>query len=104
MAGWRLRDTIHSVLKQRGIKKVVLAPYANAYSGYITTYEEYQCQAYEGGHTVFGEWTLAAYQTKFKELALQLLEKPENRSVDKGIVPTEFTKEELSKRSFIDNK
>ena len=104
VAGWRLRDTIHSVLKQRGINKVILAPYANAYSGYITTYEEYQHQAYEGGHTVFGEWTLAAYQTKFKELALQMLKKTEDRKIDTSVKPVEFSKEELSKRSFSDKK
>ncbi len=36
-------------------------------------YEEYQQQAYEGGHTLFGQWTLAACQSKFKVLAEQLL-------------------------------
>lgn len=100
VAGWRLKDTIHTVLKNRGIKKVILSPYANAYCGYVTTYEEYQCQMYEGGHTVFGEWTLAAFQTKFKELALILLEKPEARNIDSTVTPIEFTKEELDKRSF----
>ncbi len=99
-AGWRLRDTILNVLKKRGIQKVILSPYANAYCGYVTTYEEYQCQMYEGGHTVFGEWTLAAFQTKFKQLALQLLQKPEARTIDTSIAPIEFTKEELAKRSF----
>ena len=73
---------------------------SNAYCGYVTTYEEYQCQCYEGGHTVFGEWTLAAFQTKFKELALQLLKNPESRTIDQSIAPYEFTEEELGKRSF----
>ncbi len=102
VAGWRLRDTIQNILKKRGITKVIISPYANAYCGYVTTYEEYQHQLYEGGHTVFGEWTLAAFQTKFKELALQLLEKPEGRTIDKMIKPIEFTQEELSKRSFVE--
>lgn len=100
VAGWRLRDTIHDVLKKRGIKKVIISPYANAYFGYVTTYEEYQHQLYEGGHTVFGEWTLAAFQTKFKQLTLQMLKRPEARTIDTSIEPIEFTKEELSKRSF----
>jgi neutral ceramidase len=102
VAGWRLRATIQEVLAKRGIKNVMVSCYANAYCGYVTTYEEYQCQQYEGGHTVFGEWTLAAFQTKFKELALQLLEKVENRRTDTGVKPLEFTKEELGKRSFGD--
>jgi neutral ceramidase len=100
VAGWRLRDTIQNVLSKRGIKKVILSPYANAYCGYVTTYEEYQHQLYEGGHTIFGEWTLAAFQTKFKQLALQMLEKPEARNIDKSIEPVKFTEEELGKRSF----
>jgi len=82
---------------------VILSPYANAYSGYITTYEEYQVQCYEGGHTVFGEWTLAAYQTKFKELALQMLKKESERNLDSGVSPVEFTEEELKKRIYSEN-
>ncbi len=100
VAGYRLKETILSILKKRGITKVILSSYANAYCGYVTTFEEYQCQLYEGGHTVFGEWTLAAFQTKFKELALQMLKKPEERTIDNSIVPIEFTQEELSKRSY----
>lgn len=101
IAGSRLKNTIQSILNKRGIKKVILSPYANAYCGYVTTYEEYQYQLYEGGHTVFGEWTLAAFQSKFKELALQLLKEPEERIINKSVVPPEFTKEELSKRSYL---
>jgi len=100
VAGQRLKKTIQSVLEKRGITNVIISPYANAYCGYVTTFEEYQCQCYEGGHTVFGEWTLAAFQTKFKELALQLLEKSEDRTINKSIEPIEFTEEELSKRSY----
>lgn len=100
IAGLRLKETILTILKKRGIEKVIISPYANAYCGYVTTYEEYQCQLYEGGHTVFGEWTLAAFQTKFKELALQMLIKSEERTIDKSIAPIEFSKEELDKRSF----
>lgn len=100
VAGWRLRTTIQDILQKRGIKKVIISPYANAYCGYVTTYEEYQCQLYEGGHTVYGAWTLAAFQTAFKKLALQLLEQPENRKTDKSVRPVEFTNDELKKRSF----
>ncbi len=100
VAGQRLKNTILSVLQKRGVKKVIISGYANAYCGYVTTYEEYQCQQYEGGHTVYGEWTLAAFQTQFKKLALQLLETPENRKIDTSVKPLEFTKEELSKRTY----
>lgn len=73
MSGKRIRNQILNLLKERGVTAVILCPYANGYSGYITTFEEYQVQAYEGGHTVFGKWTLAAYQTKLKILANELL-------------------------------
>ena len=79
---------------------MILSPYANAYSGYITTFEEYQVQCYEGGHTVFGEWTLAAFQTKFKELANEMLKKEPERNLDTTTKPVEFSEEELKKRSF----
>ena len=46
----------------------MLCPYANAYSGYVTTFEEYQLQLYEGGHCLFGQWSLAALQTAFKRM------------------------------------
>lgn len=72
VAGWRLRDTLSKVLPADKI--VINCPYANAYCGYITTPEEYDCQLYEGGHTVFGRWTLPAFQTKFQELAYAMLQ------------------------------
>ncbi|MBW8050664.1 MAG: hypothetical protein FVQ77_10075 [Cytophagales bacterium] len=100
VAGRRLKKTIHEILKQRGVKQVILSPYANAYSGYITTFEEYQVQCYEGGHTVFGEWTLAAFQTKFKQLANEMLKKEPERNLDTATKPVEFSEEELKKRSF----
>lgn len=81
IAGARLRSTVAKVLEERGVSEVLLSPYANSYAGYITTYEEYRMQLYEGGHTLFGKWTLAAYQMKFKEMAQELLKAPEDRKV-----------------------
>ena len=101
IAGKRLRSTILEALSEKDIKEVILSPFANAYCGYITTNEEYQVQAYEGGHTVFGEWTLAAFQTKFKELAKKLLIEPSEREFP-SIRPPVFSKEILEKRSFVD--
>lgn len=79
VAGQRLRDTVAEVLKERGVETVILSPYANGYAGYITTPEEYKLQRYEGGHTLFGRWTLPAYQIHFKSLATELLKLPEDR-------------------------
>lgn len=81
VAGRRLRALLEKELAPRGVVEVQLAPYANGYAGYITTYEEYQVQCYEGGHTLFGRWTMAAYQTEFRKLARQLADAsaPEER-------------------------
>jgi neutral ceramidase len=68
MAGRRLRETVAKALGESS-KHVVLVGYANDFSGYTTTREEYATQQYEGGHTLFGPWTLAAYQQEFTRLA-----------------------------------
>ena len=41
--------------------RVVIAGLANTYSSYITTFEEYAVQRYEGASTIFGPHTLDAY-------------------------------------------
>jgi neutral ceramidase len=68
MAGRRLRDTISAALDIPA-NDVILIGYANDYGGYLTTKEEYDTQQYEGGHTLFGPWSLAAYQQEFDHLA-----------------------------------
>lgn len=72
IAAQRLRKSIMDSLGSDGIKKIILSPYANAYAGYVTTPEEYMVQRYEGGHTLYGKWTLPAMQTAFKELTEKL--------------------------------
>jgi len=42
VSGRRLRQTLLEALAPAGIEEVVINPYANAYAGYLTTYEEYQ--------------------------------------------------------------
>ncbi len=72
VAGRRLRSTLLEALTPEGVEVVVINPYANAYAGYLTTYEEYQVQHYEAGYTVFGPWQLAAVRTAFHSLAGEL--------------------------------
>jgi neutral ceramidase len=72
MAGHKLRKSIHEEMVDSGVERVVIAAYSNEYSNYVTTREEYQAQHYEGGATLFGEWTLTAYQTLFRGLAEDL--------------------------------
>lgn len=93
MAGRRIRETVREALgEDGGLNRnwsshdltrsgddlsspglhVVIAGYANGYAGYVTTYEEYQTQQYEGGHTLYGPWTLAGYRQEFHRLAKAL--------------------------------
>jgi neutral ceramidase len=101
IAAKRLKETLLGVLEKRGVTKIVLSCYTNAYAGYVTTREEYEVQLYEGGSTHFGKWTLAAYQTKFAAIAEQLLKRPKERTNDKGPKPHEFSREMLEQRAFV---
>lgn len=100
VSGLRMKKLLLDTLKEKGVEHVIIAPYANSYSGYITTPEEYRLQKYEAGHTMFGEATLGAYLTKMKFLAKQMLLSTEDRSLDKTVTPPIFSNSELIKRSF----
>uniref|UniRef100_A0A8C7Q8C2 Neutral ceramidase n=1 Tax=Oncorhynchus mykiss TaxID=8022 RepID=A0A8C7Q8C2_ONCMY len=54
--------------------EVVVAGLCNIYTHYITTYEEYQIQRYEGASTIYGPHTLSAYIQKFRGLAKAIAE------------------------------
>jgi neutral ceramidase len=97
-AGRRLKKGIEDLYATQGGKEVILCPYANSYSGYITTFEEYQEQMYEGGHTVFGQYGLAALQTTFKKL-FEVKNIPFCTTPDE-LCPPVFSESELGKRVF----
>ncbi len=67
--GRRIRSQLGDALRPLGVTDVVCVGYANGYAGYATTFEEYQHQEYEGGHTMYGQWTCAAFQTVLGDLA-----------------------------------
>jgi neutral ceramidase len=100
IAGQRLRKVVEAELEEIGVKNVVLTPYANSYCGYITTYEEYQVQAYEGGHTVYGHWTLAAFQTQLRKLSREMAKKSDVRALTDDERPPVFSQEELQRRAY----
>jgi len=95
VAARRLQASVKKQLLSKGVEHVILSPYANTYAGYITTYEEYQTQHYEGGHTLFGKWTLAAFQTAFKDL---LTHSGLNQKMQ--LLPTNFTEKEIERGKF----
>ena len=76
MAGRRLRKTIHDAMQTSNNNatafKVTLAGLSNAYTHYITTFEEYQKQRYEAASTIYGPYTLMAYQQQYEFLAQTL--------------------------------
>ncbi|XP_039990845.1 neutral ceramidase [Xiphias gladius] len=72
MSGRRLREAVKRELESEGTfrdTEVVIAGLSNVYTHYITTYEEYQVQRYEGASTIYGPHTLSAYLHKFRGLA-----------------------------------
>jgi len=99
VAGRRLRATVGKALADANVTHTVLAGYANAYSGYVTTPEEYALQDYEGASTHFGKWTLPAYQTAFDRIAHEITQ-PESTLATRSTMPPHFSDEELERRSF----
>ena len=87
MAGRRLKATIENALNGQA-RHIVISALTNHYSGYITTKEEYESQQYEGGHTLFGQWTLAAYQQALSSLATALVE---DRTVINTLIPPDLS-------------
>nr|XP_055031802.1 neutral ceramidase [Misgurnus anguillicaudatus]XP_055031803.1 neutral ceramidase [Misgurnus anguillicaudatus] len=71
MSGRRIRQAVKQELDQGPFRntEVVIAGLCNIYTHYITTYEEYQIQRYEGASTIFGPHTLSAYIQRFRGLA-----------------------------------
>lgn len=81
ISGKRITDMIKEKLADEGVSQVIMVTYCNEFMGYVTTQEEYQTQLYEGGHTAYGQWTQAAFQTKFEELTEALIT-PEDKRDD----------------------
>ncbi|MFE7384231.1 neutral/alkaline ceramidase [Streptomyces zhihengii] len=87
VAGLRIR---RSVAAELGVplENVLMQGYANAYSQYVTTPEEYDLQQYEGGSTLYGRHTLPAYQQEFASLAAAMRA---GTPVDHGPLPADHS-------------
>ena len=70
VAGERVRAAVAAQLT--GVRHHLLAGYANAYAGYVTTPEEYDLQHYEGAATHFGRYTQSAYAQELARVAAAL--------------------------------
>ncbi|KAL0298805.1 UNVERIFIED_CONTAM: Neutral ceramidase 1 [Sesamum radiatum] len=99
MAGRRLRDAVKTVLTSGDSKEfgsnihVVIAGLTNTYSQYVTTFEEYQIQRYEGASTLYGPHTLSGYIQEFKKLAAALIS---GQSVESGPQPPDLLNKQIS--------
>ena len=92
MAGRRLRNKVRQAIVNAGgwtsDSHLVIAGLTNSYTHYITTREEYSYQRYEGASTMFGPFTLNAYEMLYTDLASRIVKgltpptsaKPENIS------------------------
>ncbi|MEX1188483.1 MAG: neutral/alkaline non-lysosomal ceramidase N-terminal domain-containing protein [Bacteroidia bacterium] len=98
-AGIRLRKTVLEILEPLGIIDVVITSCSNEYGGYVSTYEEYQLQLFEGASTLFGAHTLSAFQTEFAKLAKELLKPSSDRRIPYAPQPPEFSQTELDLRT-----
>jgi neutral ceramidase len=72
ISGRRLTQTIKDRVGDQSAP-VIISNYTNAYSGYVTTEEEYGAQHYEGASTLYGPHTLAAYQQEIGKLATDII-------------------------------
>uniref|UniRef100_A0A0C9RQA8 Neutral ceramidase n=1 Tax=Wollemia nobilis TaxID=56998 RepID=A0A0C9RQA8_9CONI len=98
MSGRRLREAMKKVLITYGKGEfgddtyIVIAGLTNTYSQYVTTFEEYQMQRYEGGSTLYGPHTLSAYIQEFTKLAIAMIE---GKKADSGLSPPNLLDKQL---------
>lgn len=99
MAGRRLRESVKTMLTSGSSKEfdsnvhIVIAGLTNTYSQYVTTFEEYQVQRYEGASTLYGPHTLSAYIQEFRKLAGALIN---HQTVLPGPQPPDLLDKQIS--------
>lgn len=78
MAGRRLRELLTERIRELSpsdpTPHVVIAGLSNVYTHYITTFEEYSVQRYEGASTIYGPHTLRAYLENYPKLTESMLQ------------------------------
>ena len=94
VAGQRVIDAMTASLGGT-VGHVMLAGYANAYAGYVTTPEEYDSQQYEGAATHFGRYTQSAYAQELSALAEALRD---GRATPSAAQPLDLSRQRISVR------
>lgn len=100
-AGRRVARSVLEALADEGVEAVIPMGYANSYAGYVVTPEEYVEQAYEGGSTYFGQWTLGAYQARLDEVCARLRTPRGARDPSLGPAPYRFRFDELDGQQWV---
>jgi neutral ceramidase len=72
-----------------GTSDAMVVGLANGYHGYFTTPEEYDQQHYEGGHTVFGKWSMLPLVAAHGEAAGALAAGLSGRRAPSGSMPSD---------------
>jgi neutral ceramidase len=74
-SGRRIAASVSQAYQQadQEIKHAWIASNANGYFGYSTTQEEYARQNYEGGHTLYGQYTTAYLAAQLGRLAKDMI-------------------------------
>jgi len=94
MSGRRLRESVVQAAAEKGEDlNVVIAGLSNTYTHYITTFEEYQKQRYEAASTIYGPYTLQAYQQQYQLLVQAMLA---GEDLPKGPPPPDLSDQEIS--------
>lgn len=96
MSGKRLHSAIEKASTGCGVERIIISSYSNAYMGYITTAEEYELQAYEGGHNLYGGGTLSAVIDSYEKIVKKM--KGDFCEIE-NISPLRFPKDEVARRS-----
>lgn len=101
ISGKRIQASLEKILANKGIAHVIMHTYCNDYMGYVTTQEEYDKQCYEAGHTVYGKWTHAAFQTELVNLAKTFNKPKSERDHDTTTRPHPIPEDELKLRTDV---
>jgi neutral ceramidase len=71
--GKLIRAAVQAAVGHAGIRQVVIVGYAGDYLSYFTTPNEYEQQAYEGGFTLYGEYSSLLLRDTLVDLAKRLV-------------------------------
>ncbi len=72
--GRLIRSAVQAAVGGAGIRRVVIVGYAGDYLSYFTTPPEYEQQAYEGGFTLYGEYSSLVLRDTLVDLAKRLVD------------------------------